>query len=37
MTGQATTMARFLSLITRNLLFTIVIPGLGGVGCPGGS
>ena len=30
-------MARTLSLIVRNLLFTIVVPGLGGAWVPGGS
>ena len=30
-------MARTLSLIPRNLVFTVAVPGLGGPGCPGRS
>ena len=30
-------MARTLSLIVRNLVFTVVVPGLGESGSPGGS
>ena len=30
-------MTRTLSLVVRNLLFTVVVPGLGEPGFPGGS